>query len=217
MNGRHMHRQIRFGWLVLLVLVGPGFLMVQGCDDGVSPEFGQVQILLTDAPSDAIESAEVFISRVYLKAGVDAEEEDDEAGTDVDLFNDPENPKVFDLLTLRDGVTAELTAEVEIPEGNYHQLRLVVAEAVVTLADPYTFKNGDPKVASLHVPSGSSSGIKVRLDEEIDATEGTVTIITVDFDVEDNFHLQGVGQGTEVNGVTFTPSLQEKGRSKKDS
>jgi hypothetical protein len=201
-------------WPLLLLILAPGFLSLNACDDGVSPGTSQVQVLLTDAPSDAIESAEVSISRVYLKAGSEEEEGEEEAATDVDLFNDPDNPKVFDLLTLRDGITAELTAAVEIPEGTYRQLRLVVAEAVVTLADPYEFKDGDPKVADLKVPSGSSSGIKVRLDEEIDATEGTVTIIVVDFDVEDNFRLQGGGQGNVINGVIFTPSLHEKGRSK---
>ncbi|MFC1575012.1 DUF4382 domain-containing protein, partial [Gemmatimonadota bacterium] len=113
---------------------------------------------------------------------------------------------------LRDGIVADLTDEMEVPAGSYAQLRLVVDSALVTLTEAYEFTDGT-REAVLRVPSGSTSGIKVQLDENIEAGEGELTIIVVDFDVEDNFVLQGLGQGTVVNGVIFTPSLREKGRS----
>src|SRR5690554_6084407 len=95
------------------------------CESSVSGPAGQasVQVLLTDAPAELIGSAEVTISRVYLQRGDD---EEGDGGGRVDLFNDPENPKVYDLLTLRDGITADLTGLMDIPEGEYAQLRLVV-------------------------------------------------------------------------------------------
>ena len=197
--------RLRLGGALALFL-GLGGLW--GCSDSTGPGTGKVKIQLTDAPADAIASAEVWISRVYLQGGSGGEGE----GGRVDLFNDPENPRHYDLLLLRDGIVADLTDEMEVPAGSYAQLRLVVDSALVTLTEAYEFTDGT-REAVLRVPSGSTSGIKVQLDENIEAGEGELTIIVVDFDVEDNFVLQGLGQGTVVNGVIFTPSLREKGRS----
>ncbi len=202
---------LRLASLVLTIPVLSFLLAVSlltGCSDSTGPGVARVQVRITDAPADAIASAEVWISRVYLQGG-----EGEGDGVDrVDLFNDPENPRYYDLLTLTDGITADLTQEMEVPEGSYAQLRLVVDGARVTLTDSYTFTDGT-REANLFVPSGSRSGIKVQLDENIDAQEGELTIVLVDFDVEDNFVLQGAGQGSVVNGVIFTPTLTEKGRS----
>jgi len=108
-----------------------------------------------------------------------------------------------------------LTGFVPVEATVYHQLRFVVDSARVTLAEGYTFANpGDPaNVAVLKVPSGDSSGIKVHLDQAIDAESEATTVVLVDFDVADNFVLQGAGQDTVITGVVFTPTLREKGRS----
>jgi len=165
-----------------------------------------VQILLTDAPSDMIASAEVWISHVYLQGGVGEPEED--GGGRVDLFNDPESPHHYDLLDLQDGLTADLTGFVEIEAGLYQGLRLVVDSARVTLVEGLAFPD-DTDTALLMVPSGSESGIKVMLDDVIEVAEGESTILTVDFDVDRNFVIQGdQGQGV-IEGVLFTPVLLE--------
>jgi len=175
----------------------------------------EVKVQLTDAPADAIASAVVWISRVYLQACEEGEEGETEECTAVDLFNDPEAPKEYDLLTLQDGVTADLTGFIPVEATVYRQLRLVVDSAKVTLAEGFTFEEpGDPEnVATLKVPSGASTGIKVHLDQAIDAETEATTVILVDFAVADNFVLQGAGQDTVIKGVTFTPTLNEKGRS----
>ena len=118
---------------------------------------------------------------------------------------------IFDLLTLRDGITTDLTGFVEIEAGLYQGLRLVVDHAQVTLADGLLFLD-DTDSATLQVPSGSQSGIKVKLDEAIDAAEGESTTVTVDFDVDRNFVIQG-GQGqSAIRAVLFTPVLMELDR-----
>ena len=150
-----------------------------------------VQILLTDAPSTMIASAEVWISHIYLQGGMG--EPDEDGGGRVDLFNDPESPLHYDLLKLQDGLTADLTGFVEIEAGLYQGLRLVVDHAQVTLTDGLLFLD-DTDTAVLKVPSGSESGIKVKLADVINAVEGESTTITVDFDVDRNFVIQG-GQG----------------------
>ncbi len=181
-------------------------------DDTAAGE-ARIQILLTDAPADYIEEAWVWISRVYLIAG---EADPEEGPPFVDLFNDPENPLTYDLLTLRDGVIADLTGEVEVPAGTYRQLRMIVADAEVTLVEGYTFANGESS-RKLFIPSGAQSGIKVNLAEPITTEAGSLDVVLVDFDVNQNFVLQGnPDTPAGLRGVLFTPMLRELSRSRTD-
>lgn len=66
----------------------------------------------------------------------------------------------------------------------------------------------------LKVPSGSTSGIKVKLRDVLDATDGDTTTVTVDFDVDDNFKIQQNPRTGVMTKVMFTPVLKEKGRNK---
>ena len=87
----------------------------------------------------------------------------------------------------------------------------MVDHAQVTLADGLLFLD-DSDTAVLKVPSGSESGIKVKLADAINAVEGESTTITVDFDVDRNFVIQG-GQGqSPIRDVLFTPVLLELDR-----
>ncbi len=192
-------------------------LSATACDSASPVADGEgearIQILLTDAPADYIAEAWVWISRVYLIPG----EEDPEQGPPfVDLFNDPENPLAYDLLTLRDGVIADMTGEVEVPAGRYNQLRMIVADAEVTLADGYEFRDGTT-TRTLFIPSGARSGIKVNLEEPITTEGGTLNIVLVDFDVDQNFVIQGnPNTPAGIQGILFTPMLRELSRSREE-
>lgn len=187
--------------LVLTAAVG-------SCSDGVGPDNGgRLRVLLTDAPSDYLASATVWISGVVLVPGAETDE-----GM-VELFSDSENPKEYDLMTLRDGVTADLTGEMEIPPGTYRQLRLIVDRAVVELVEGASFKGGETS-AELQTPSAHRSGIKVQLNSTLDSESGQTMTVVVDFNVDDNFVLQGNPEAPGgLNGVIFTPVLREKSRS----
>lgn len=200
------------GILMLLPLT----LGLMACgDDGTGSEGpARVQVLLTDAPSDQIESAEIWVSRVYLQPGDDSDSSEGEGTGRAELFNDPDNPRHYDLLDLRNGVVADLTEPVSVESGIYGQLRLVVDSARITLVEGSTFADGST-VRSLEVPSGSSSGIKVQLARPLDAEAGELTIILVDFDVDRNFVFQGPAD--RPNGVLFTPTLVELERSRQDA
>jgi hypothetical protein len=200
----------RWIWLAALSPV----LLLVACQDSTGPEgMGQLQVLITDAPADYIETAEVWISRVYLQGGAEEEVEEEESGGRVDLFNDPDNPRYYDLLTLQDGVTANLTPPADLEVGTYGQLRLVVDHALVTLADGYEFRDGGTE-KDLFVPSGMQSGIKVLLDGPIQIDNQELTIVTVDFDVNENFVIQGNPETPAgIHGILFTPVLREKNRS----
>lgn len=194
-------------------------LVAAACDPGaaVGPQTSKVRILLTDAPSDMLASADVWISRVYLQGG--GGEEPDTAATDsvgtaadrVDLFNDPANPQSYDLLELRDGTTVDLTGLMEVDAGTYQGLRFVVDSARVTLADGYSFEDGST-VGVLKIPSGQQTGIKVKLSDVLTADVAEQTEVVVDFDVDANFHIQTNPQTGLVKKVLFTPVLKEKNR-----
>ena len=181
-------------------------LHVQACSsDPSGPGEGEsrIQILVTDAPSDYIAEAVIWVSHVYLQGG------GEDNAPRVDLFNDPENPVSFDLLELQDGVTADLTPPVDVDASTYRQLRIIVDSARVTLIDGMTFNDGTTSKL-LFVPSGSQSGIKVTLLAAIEADEGEETTLVVDFDVDQNFVIQGNPETPAgINGILFTPVLRE--------
>lgn len=194
-----MRRHVAVSLLLGMLVLTAGML---GCSDSdvMSGGDARVRVMLTDAPADMIASAKVSISRVYLVG-------EDGGSVDLPLASDP--PVSYDLLDLRNGVEA-LLADHLVPAANYGQLRLIVDSAEVTLVDGLTFSDGT-STRSLTVPSGAQTGIKVLLDAPIAADSGELTIVVVDFDVNDNFVLQGPADAPD--GVTFTPVLKEKGRS----
>ncbi|NIP59508.1 MAG: DUF4382 domain-containing protein [Gemmatimonadetes bacterium] len=212
-HGRHLGRLLSGGALALSLILSVA------CGDGLGPNTARIQVRLTDAPSDSIASAEVWISRVYL-AGRDTDQEEEPAG-EVELFHDAENPRVYDLLTLQDGVTADVTDPVQVESGVYNQLRLVVDRARITLAEVDTDDDGEPDTQltfqngetskDLFVPSGFETGIKVQLSGPIDAETGDTEIVLVDFDVDRNFVMQ-TDPPHGIRDILFTPTLVEQQR-----
>jgi hypothetical protein len=197
-----MHRNT----LKILIVVLFGLAVLVSCSNSdTGSGNADLVVMLTDKPSDYIASALVTFSRVYLKGGPN----------DVDLLAEDEETVTYDLLLLRDGLEARL-ADGLIPADEYSQLRMVVDSAEVTLVDPATFTDGSI-TATLFVPSGMESGIKVLLAEPIVAEDGSLTVVVVDFDVDSNFLIHG--DPNVPNGVTsvqFTPLLNEKSRTSTD-
>jgi hypothetical protein len=177
------------------------------CADGTgSGGTAHLTLQITDAPTTLFASAEVDIGQITLiPAG----------GAPITIA---ETGETFDLLDFQNGLTAEL-ASLDIPAGNYLQLRLEVTGARVTLADGLTFRDGSTS-ADLKVPSGAQSGIKVNLfddswragdGDQLERSAGVPiasgeTIIVLDFDVARNFHL--TGPRTAPTGVIFTPLIR---------
>jgi hypothetical protein len=109
---------------------------------------------------------------------------------------------VYDLLALQNGVTA-LLGSATIPAGSYEQLRLIVDSARVVLASGFAFANGDT-TASLRVPSGMETGIKVNFATPVQLPPGQSTLL-VDFDVSQSFVLNGPSTGPFA--VSFKPVI----------
>jgi len=150
---------------------------------------GTLTVRLADAPGEEVESAWIWIRGVSI------------LGEDGGSFVISSDTASFDLLTLQHGVTAAL-GSAEIPVGTYHQMRLLVDSARVTLKAPITFTSGSP-TASLKVPSGSSSGLKVNLGN-VEVVPGE-TVLLVDFDVSRSFVFQGPPGGPR--SASFKPVI----------
>lgn len=188
--------------------------------NATGPQTSQFRVLLTDAPSAMLDTADVWISRVYLEGGggsqpdtanADSTATDTAAAGRVDLYNDPSKPLEYDLLTLQDSVKADVTGLIPVDAGTYQGLLFVVDSARVVLKSGYTFQNGTDS-AVLKVPSGATNGIKVKLSDIIAANAGQTTTVTVDLNVDSNFVIQMNQQTGQVQQILFTPVLTEQSR-----
>ena len=142
-------------------------LFLAACDSNSATE-GRVQVLLTDAPLDDVLEANISILRVELI---------DSTGTETILMDQPLS---FDLLTLRDGVTAEL-ATLPVLANSYNQIRMVVSDSAYVLLT-------DSTMQPLKIPSGQSSGIKLMDIPPINISESDdLAVITIDFDAAASF------------------------------
>lgn len=181
-------------------------LGVAACDDSTGVEGdASVRVLLTDAPSDYVDSALVDIGAVEL---ISAGE-----GEPVTLTTDGTDGFV-NLLDLQ-GAATELLADAEIPAGDYAQIRLLVEAASVTLAEGYEFEDGSTE-KDLFIPSGAQTGIKLNLaGSNGEGESGPVTmasgetVLVLDFDVNQSFVIQGDPEAQAgINDVLFTPTLR---------
>ncbi len=182
---------MRINDLYRLILVASVAVGASACgDSGSDPAqgMGTLTVRLADAPGEEIDSAVIWVSG----ASVVGEDGIHVISTDTATYS---------LLDLTGGVTALLGSE-EVPVGTYAQLRLLVDSARVTLKSPILFTSGSPS-ASLKVPSGSTSGLKVNL-ENVQVVPGE-TVLLVDFDVSRSFVFQGPPGGPK--SASFKPVI----------
>lgn len=161
-----------------------------------------VRVLLTDAPADYLASAVVEIGRVEILPADD--------GPAILLVDEAGS---FDLLELQNGVTAQLGSEL-IEAGSYTQLRMHVVSATLVLKPEYEFTDGSSE-QTLFVPSGDATGIKINLSAADGEDDGPLeirpgeTVLVVDFDVRQNFVMQGdADTPAGIRSFLFTPLLR---------
>ncbi len=210
-------------YLLLVVVV------CLGCEDENvmanldQEQTGRITLRLTDAPFpfDLVAEANVTIFKVEAKLEDEEESEEEENSEDMtegttdsstDEADEEENEEEdsfvtlmeeevrVNLLELTNGITEQL-ADVEVPAGRYKEIRVFVKDAEIILTDGNTF--------DLNVPSGSSSGIKLKLDPGFDVEGNFPTDLLLDFDVSRSFVPQGNSMTLEgINGFTFKPVIK---------
>lgn len=161
---------------------------------------GQMKASLTDKPTDLVNVKSVLITidgvRFHNDAADDFDagpgpdggtvaEDDGTSGRGwIELCEDA-TPVTFDLMTLTNGRTAALCdgRVLTVPAGKVSQARLHVVSAKLVFLDDTEF--------TLTVPSGSTSGLKINVDQEIPA--GGTLDLKFDFVASDSITAEGNG------------------------
>jgi hypothetical protein len=161
-------------------------------------QYGHLVIKLTDAPFpfEMIESATVNIFKVEIRKVCECDE-DEYPYIELPL---PEDSNEFNLLELRNGVTADL-AEMGIEPGYYDLIRLYVDEAVLKVKDGDEYK--------VKVPSGEQTGIKIFMDPALKVVSELTTEVVLDFNLEKSFVLKGnANTPAGIKGFNFKPVVK---------
>lgn len=172
-------------------------------DDSVGGGKGKLTLKLTDAPFPVslVDQALVTIDKIEIRSA--------KAATTTSTTTDDESQytvlysgtgKQFDLLDLQNGVTAELMS-MDLPAGSYDFIRMHVAKSEVFLKDGTHF--------DLKIPSGTSSGLKIKISPELVIESGIDSEVLLDFDVSKSFITQGnMNTMHGIKGFLFKPVLR---------
>lgn len=175
-------------WLMVLLAAS---IPLGACDQGVDPEIsdnrGKVTVYLKDAPGD-VDSVWVQVDRIVLKGG----------DGDVVLLDEPTS--LLNLIALRDSAVA-LAEGVEVDQGDYEQLRIIIGGAVLQTRAGAVYTQGGAEhpggmaaTGELVCPSCSQSGLKVKLSGDLEIAEEENAIL-LDFDVSQSFGHQAGNSG----------------------
>lgn len=144
-------------------------LSFAGCSkddrDAPPPTGGAVNFEITDAPYPygLLQQVNLTIAEVAVI--------DSSGGTSIV----DSQTRTYDLLQLQQGRTA-LLAAVILPPGEYREFRLKVTDGTVVLTDGRSFP--------LNVPSGDSSGLKIKLQQSpLLVSLGSSSRLIFDFDL----------------------------------
>lgn len=135
-------------------------LFMASCSTGSDSSMGNLQVRLHDAPIKNAEEVNISIKEVVVKG---------EDGWSV--ISNPNQS--YNLLELTNGAY-EVLGDAELPAGRYKEIRLVLHETGNNIVI-------DGQVHPLKVPSGSQSGLKLKIDAEI--KENITYVLLLDFDV----------------------------------
>jgi hypothetical protein len=160
--------------VVLLISALCSLLLAAGCsDDSSAPSNGTLKINLIDSPVD-YDAVYVDVQSVSVHAA--------DADSNGGWQTVSAQPGIYDLLTLRNGVSV-LLVDGQLPAGHYTQIRLLLGPDNSVVVDGVSH--------DLTVPSGLQSGLK--LNHEFTIEGGELYEITLDFDAARSVHLTGSG------------------------
>lgn len=165
---------------------------------------GNLSLLLTDAPfpTSLVDQTVVTIDKIEIRSTATATAttmmDADNAAQYTTLYAGEAKP--FNLLKLQNGITEEL-ANVDLNAGSYDLIRMHVVNAKVLLKDGTSY--------DLKIPSGSTSGIKIKITPELLIENGVESTILLDFDVSKSFIVQGNPMTPAgMKGFLFKPVLR---------
>ncbi len=173
-------------------------LILASCsnDDNQSMTDGKAKlnVYLTDAPFpiDLVSKTIVNIDKIEIRKQVSD-------STEAEFIVLSEEPFQIDLLSLSNGLTEQL-ASVDLDAGEYDMIRMHVSDSKIILTDQTEFV--------LKIPSGSSSGLKVKIEPGMVISAGQTVDVLLDFDVSKSFVAKGNWKGGQLNGFNFKPVVR---------
>jgi hypothetical protein len=157
-----------FNWITMLMVI----MVFAGCK---KPFYSaHLQIKMTDAPAD-YQSVSIDLQKVMVHYSNKPED------SWVELKS---NPGVYDLLTLRNDVTAIIADDEKLPTGKISQIRLVLGDNNFVIVEGLKHM--------MTIPSSGTSGLKINVHETIRRNDDV--IITLDFDAEQSVNVTGNGE-----------------------
>ena len=174
---------LKRGFMIAFAIIS--IMVVQSCNDSDNNEDGtaRVQLKLIDSPGDYLEVNVNIIDVQYNSA------EDEDGWRSFESFVGPVD---VNLLELVGGVSLFLTDE-NLPSGMMKQIRLVLGDGnyIVIDGDDKDSEEDDIKV-DLTTPSAQQSGLKLKLDTELEA--GFSYTFILDWDVQKSIVETGSGK-----------------------
>jgi len=174
---------LKRGFMIAFAIIS--IMVVQSCNDSDNNEDGtaRVQLKLIDSPGDYLEVNVNIIDVQYNSA------EDEDGWRSFESFVGPVD---VNLLELVGGVSLFLTDE-NLPSGMMKQIRLILGDGnyIVIDGDDKDSEEDDIKV-DLTTPSAQQSGLKLKLDTELEA--GFSYTFILDWDVQKSIVETGSGK-----------------------
>lgn len=167
-------------YLMLCILLLTGAIAFYSCSKDNSGT-SNLQVLLTDAPA-AYDQVNVEINRVEVKFR--------DGNTEWVSLNT--NVAVYDLLALQNGVTTPLASGTFPTTNIVKEIRLILGSKNTIVEGGVTYP--------LTIPSGSESGLKIKVDKKLNETLETLVI---DFDA-------ALSIKSEAGGYKLRPVLKIK-------
>lgn len=160
----------------LILLLFSTLLIGCGSDDSSSNSKGtsSITVRLMDNPGDF---ENVFVEVVDVMVKIDDTSDEDQGWQSLD----PINTGVYDLLELTGGLNVLLVDDFQIPSGTLNQIRLVLGENNSIVIDGETLP--------LNTPSAQQSGLKIQVNETLDANIAYTFLL--DFDVDESIVIAG--------------------------
>lgn len=189
-----------------LLLIAGILILAVSCtkDNGtISEGNGKLTMKITDAPFpvSVVDKVMVTVDKIEIRSvqtTTTTTGDNDHVEGVYTVISD--KVQEFDLLKLRNGITSDLL-EIEIGTGTYDMIRMHITASKVYLKDGTSF--------DMKVPSGESSGLKIRLSPELVVEEGVINEVLIDFDLSKSFMMQGnhkIAHG--IKGFIFKPVLR---------
>jgi len=180
---------------ILFALIAAALLM-SGCTKTTDYQgTGKLIVKLTDDPFNIsfVESATVTITKIEVRKANNLD-----SNQFIVVWEDT---KVLDLLTLRNGITADLPA-IDLPQGSYDLVRLYVEEAGLKIKD-------QPEIYKVKVPGGKQTGIKIFISPALNIEGGLTSELLLDFDLSRSFVMRGsLSHSSGVKGFIFKPCIR---------